>query len=221
MTDTVIVTISRQMGSGGSEIGFRLAKSLGLRYIDREILTRTAVMLDEKEQVIADRLERVSGFWEEALHSLCMGSAETGYTAPPVSFIPDNRLFEVRNLIMKDIAAQCSAVIVGHAGFHILRDHPRLVNIFVGADPDFRARRVMEQYSVASFEEALSMIRHSDRERRKLIGKITGKEWTDALNFHLCLDSRIGLDTAVGTAARCIEGVTVASGKPFPENGNE
>jgi cytidylate kinase len=79
MSGNLIITISRQMGSGGSEIGFRLAKSLGIRYIDREILTRTARILEEDEQVMADRFERVSGLWEEAT-LFGLGSPESGYT---------------------------------------------------------------------------------------------------------------------------------------------
>ncbi|MHC1697730.1 MAG: AAA family ATPase [Geobacteraceae bacterium] len=207
MSANLIVTISRQMGSGGSEIGYRLAKRLGIRFIDREILTKTARILEEKEQVIADRWERLSGLWEEALRCFCLGSAETSYTPPPLNFIPDTKLFAVKSMVIKEIAKNCSAVIIGHAGFHILREHPRIVNIFVHADPSFRARRVMEQYSVSTFQEAMDMIQGSDRERRKLVNKITGKEWSDALNFDFSLDSgKGGQDLAFDVALRFIQG---------------
>ncbi len=209
MSANLIVTISRQMGSGGSEIGYRLAKRLGIRYIDREILTKTARILEEKEQVIADRSERVSGLWEEALLYFCLGSAETSYTPPPLNVIPDSKLFAVKSMVIKEIAKNCSAVIIGHAGFHILREHPRIVNIFIHADPSFRARRVMAQYSVSTFEEAMDMIQGSDRERRKLVNKITGKEWTDALNFDLSLNSgKGGQDLAIDVARSFIEGAS-------------
>ena len=148
------------MGSGGSEIGYRLAKSLGIRYIDREILTRTSGILEENEQVLADRLERVSDFWEKLAGCFCAGSPESGYAPPPLRFISDSTLFEVKSMVIREIAKNCSAVIIGHAGFHILRDHPRIVNIFVHADPSVRARRVMDQYSVPTFEEAIDMIRN-------------------------------------------------------------
>ncbi|MDD2335489.1 MAG: cytidylate kinase-like family protein [Geobacteraceae bacterium] len=207
MSANLIVTISRQMGSGGSEIAYRLAKRLGVRYIDREILTKTARILEEKEQVIADRSERVSGLWEETLRCFCLGSAETSYIPPPLNFIPDSKLFAVKSMVIKEIAKNCSAVIVGHGGFHILREHPRIVNIFVHADPSFRARRAMAQYSVSTFEEAMAMIQDSDRERQKLVKKVTSKEWSDALNFDLSLDSgKGGQDLAFDVALRFIQG---------------
>ena len=208
MSGNLIITISRQMGSGGSEIGYRLAKSLGIRYIDREILTKTARILEEDELVMADRFERVSGLWEEAIRCFSLGSPESGYTPPPLNFIPDTKLFAAKNMVIREISKTCSAVIIGHAGFHILRDHSRIVNIFVHADPSFRARRVMTQYAVSTFEEALAMIQCSDRERRKLVNKVTGKEWSDALNYDLSLDSgKGGQDLAFDVALSFIEGI--------------
>ena len=209
MSENLIVTISRQMGSGGSEIGYRLAKSLGIRYIDREILTQTARILEEKEQVLADRLERVSGLWEVVADCFSIGSPETSYAPPPLRFISDTRLFEVKSMVIREIANNCSAVIIGHAGFHVLRDHPCVINIFIHAEPSIRARGVMDQYSVPTFEEARDMIQDSDRERRKLVNKVTGREWSDALNFHLCLDSGTGgQDLAFEVARRFIEGTS-------------
>jgi cytidylate kinase len=206
MSENLIITISRQMGSGGSEIGHRLAKSLGIRYVDREILTRTARILEEKEQVMADRLERVSGLWEAVADCFCLGSPETSYAPPPLRFISDARLFEVKSTVIREIARNCSAVIIGHAGFHVLRDHPRVVNLFLHAEPPVRARRVMDLYSVPTFGEAMDMVRDSDRERRKLVSKVTGREWSDALNFHLSLDSGLGgLDLAFEVALRFVE----------------
>jgi len=195
------------MGSGGSEIGYRLAKSLGIRYIDREILTKTARILEEEEQVVTDRFERVSGLWEEAVRCFCLGSPESSYAPPPLNFISDSKLFAAKSMVIKEIAKNRSAVIIGHAGFHILKDHPRIVNIFVHADPALRARRVMTQYSVSTFEEAMAMIQNSDRERRKLVNKVTGKEWSDALNFDLSLDSaKWGQDLAFDVALCFING---------------
>lgn len=208
MPENLIVTISRQMGSGGSEIGYRLARSLGIRYVDREILSRTARTLGENEQVLADRLERVSGLWEEVARCFQLGSAEASYAPPPLRIIPDTRLFEVTSMVISEIARNCSAVIVGHAGFHILRNHPRIVNIFVHADEGFRARRVMDRYSVHAFEDAMDLIRKSDQDRRKLVARLTGREWSDALNFDLSLDSgKAGLDLASEMALRFVEGV--------------
>ncbi len=205
MSENLIITISRQMGSGGSEVGYRLAKTLGISYIDREILTRTAGILEEKEQALADRMERVSGFWEEVAGCFSLGSPETSYAPPPIRFISDTRLFEVKSMVIREVAKNCSAVIVGHAGFHILRGHPRIVNIFIHADPSFRARRVMEQYSVPTFKNAMDMILDSDRERGKLIAKVTGKEWSDACNFDLSFDiGKAGQDAAFELAFRFI-----------------
>jgi len=206
MSENLIITISRQMGSGGSEIGYRLAQILGIRYIDREILTQTSRILEEDEQVMADRLERLSDFWEKLAGCFHAGPPEGGYAPPPLKYIPDTKLFEVKSMVIREIAKNCSAVIIGHAGFHILRDHARIVNIFVHADRSVRARRVMDKYSVSDFDDAMDMISHSDQERRKLINKVTGKEWSDALNFDLSLDSgKLGQEPACELVYRFIK----------------
>jgi cytidylate kinase len=197
MTNKVIVTIARQLGSGGTLIGKQVGKLLAIKYIDREILHQVADILHESENNLSDREERLSTFWERMTRAFCYGVPEAGYVPPPLRPIPDEELFAVETMIIRKITEGCSAVLVGRAGFHILRDRPNIVNVFIHAPKDYRVRRVMELYDIADAGKALEMIEDSDRQRKEFVKSMTGLDWTDALNYHLSIDSSFaGFSTA-------------------------
>ncbi len=198
MANNVIVTIARQLGSGGSLIGKQVAEQLSIKYIDREILQQVADILHESENNLSDREERLSTFWERMARAFCYGVPETGYVPPPLRPIPDEELFAVESMIIRKITADCSAVLVGRAGFHILRDMPNVVNVFIHAPKEFRVRRVMELYGVPEKEQAMEMIEDSDSQRKEFVKTMTGLNWTDAQNYHLSIDTAIaGFSSAV------------------------
>ncbi len=197
MANKVIVTIARQLGSGGTFIGKQVGKLLGIKYIDREILHQVAEILHESEKNLSDREERLSTFWERMARAFCYGVPEAGYVPPPLRPIPDEELFAVEKMTIRKITEGCSAVLVGRAGFHILRDRPNIVNVFIHAPRDFRVRRIMELYGIPDAGQAREMIEDSDRQRKEFVKSMTGLEWTDALNYHLSIDSSlVGFSTA-------------------------
>ncbi len=198
MANNVIVTIARQLGSGGSFVGKQVAERLSIKYIDREILQQVADILHESENNLSDREERLSTFWERMARAFCYGVAETGYVPPPLRPIPDEELFAVESMIIRKIATDCSAVLVGRAGFHILGDRPNVVNVLIHAPKEFRARRVMELYGIPDAEQAMEMIEEADSQRKEFVKTMTGRDWTDALNYHLSIDTAIaGFSSAV------------------------
>ena len=91
-----------------------------------------------------------------------------------------------------------NAVIMGRGGFHVLKDRPKTVHLFVHAPREYRIERVMKADSTADAGEAEARIEESDRRRSKFIRNMTGTEWTDARNYHLCIDARtVGLSESV------------------------
>ena len=193
----ILITISRQFASGGAFIGQGLARRLGIAYFDRQILRQAAEQLGQEEASLAGREERLSGFLEKAVRPFIYGSPETPYIPPPLRRPVDDRaLFEAEAAAIRLFAGQFDAVFVGRCGFHVLRDKPSLVNVFVHADVKSRAERLREIYGTDP-DEAGRIIEKSDRDRKKFIEAMTGVDWTDARNYHLAMDSgKTGLETA-------------------------
>ena len=186
---TILITLSRQLGSGGAYIGQRLAKRLGYKYVDREILKRMTEHFGIDEAALAARDERLSGFWEEIGRSFAHGIPEAGYVPPPVRPLYDKDLFEAEAAIIRELADKYNAVVVGRCGFHVLRGHPGLVNIFIHAPRGVRVKRVMRIYHVSDAGAAISMIDESDYQRGRFIRAMTGAQWNDARNYHLSIDT--------------------------------
>ena len=193
----VIITISRQLGSGGSFIGKELARTLGYAYFDREILAMATKKLGREEASLEGREERLSAFIENLIRPFILGSPETAYTPPPLLPVYDSEIFEAEEAVIRDVAGRHNAVIVGRGAFHILREEPGLVNVFLHAPRKFRTGRVMELYEIKNMEEARSLIEDSDRNRGKFINAKTGANWTDARNYDLCIETeKTGFEAA-------------------------
>lgn len=205
----ITVTISRQFGCGGSYVGERLAKRLGFKYADRGILRLAAKRLGVPPKELAGKEGRISGFWEDFFRGFSFGAPDAGYyVPPPVKLVGDEEFFEAESQIIKWIPSRYSAVIMGRGAYDILAGSPGLVNIFLHAPLDFRARRVMELYKIQDRKEAVALIEEKDKERARFLLSVTGKVWTDACNFQLCLDTaQAGFDLAEETAAKLVEGL--------------
>ncbi len=174
-----VITISRQLGSGGAHIGRKLATDLGISYADRDILERAAESLQVRAEDIEAQEESAPSFLQSVLESYT-------FAVPEVSCIPAlevpsfGELREAEAEVIRELATRQSVVIVGRAGFHLLAKHPRHLSIFLFAALEFRANRVEELYGI-SHEQALRVIEESDRARRRYIQQVTGRPWTDIL----------------------------------------
>lgn len=195
------ITIARQLGSGGSVIGHQLAQQLGIRCLDREILSQAAQQLQLEEEELANREEKVSSFWERILRGMTIVAPEASYVPAPTLTLSDQEIFESETQVMTSIAQSEDCVIVGRAAAHILPLHSGTINIFVHAPLSFRLPRVMEHYKVPDEAKARAMIQRSDGMREKFIAQMTGHDAMDVRNFHLCLDSSsLPLDEVIDIA---------------------
>lgn len=187
-----VITISRQLGSGGSFIGQQLAQKLNAFYADREIIRKAAEQLSVLEEDLESRDEKILSFWESFVYTTVF--APDVYI-PSRSLLPtDRELFEAEAEIIKHIARERSAVIIGRCGFHILREFPNRLSLFLHAEHAFRSDRIQKQYAISS-DEAETMIVQSDKERALYCKTFTGKNWTDATLYDLSIDTgKIGLD---------------------------
>ena len=197
-TEHTVIAISRQMGSGGTYAGYLLAKELGFKYVDREILRQAAERLGTDESWLEQYDERSSGLVTNIVRGLSLGQAETFYVPPFRTPVYDRDLFSLECRIMKDIARRYDAVIVGRGAFHALKDRPGQISVFIHAPIEFRTRRLMKVREITDARAAREMIEESDRKRTKFVRDVIGVNWTDARNFHLCIDaSLIGIPKSV------------------------
>jgi cytidylate kinase len=187
-----VITISRQLGSGGAFLGRKLATELEIAYADREILERAAEALQVRAEEIEQRDERAPSLMESVFQSFAFGAPEVNYV-PPLSVPSYEELKLAETTVIREIAAIHSAVIVGRGGFHFLKGHSRHLSVFLHADIEFRLRRVQDLYSLTA-NEALRAIQESDMARSRYLRELTGRTWTDMAQYDICLcTSSLGL----------------------------
>jgi len=185
------ITISRQMGTGGSYIGQLIAKRLGLKYIDREVLHIAAEEFGYDEETIAARSERITSFWERVPGGLSLGAPEAAYTPPPLGNFSNRELFEKQTQILKRIASQEDCVVVGWAGVFMLPRHRGMFSVFCHAPKTFRVKRLMNIYNDLTDERARTLIAESDRTREIYFNEMTGHDWMCARNYNLSIDTSL------------------------------
>ena len=199
-----VITISRQFGTGGHEIGAELARRLNVKLLDKQILNEVA----KRIPVVEDAMERIAArnpLWRDDFtnfYRTYMNKAEyDGQEHDETS----RALFEAQAIAIRKIAEQESCVLVGRCGFHIFEDHPNALKIFIHSSEDCRKRRIAAKYGLA-LNDAAAMVVDNDYSRELYTKTFTGKDRTDARNYDISLDVRqFGINGAVDFLMKCIE----------------
>ena len=183
----VIITIARQYGSGGREIGERVAELLAIPNYDKELL-HLAVAEDEtlSEIDVHEVDERATN---SLLYTLAMGPHVHAHGVPHTPPLND-RLFAKQAEVIRKAAEEGSCVIVGRCGDYILREEPARLSVFIYADIESRKARVAERHGVTP-SAAIEMINKADRRRSVYYNFYTGRKWGRYDNYHLALDSAV------------------------------
>lgn len=187
----IAITISRQLGCGGAEIGRIVAETLGYHYADREIVQKAAKALGLNDEDLTWREEAVSSVWDRIARLFAFGVPGVPYSAPPIQPLPDEDLFALESQIVRELGSREDCVIVGRGGESVLRQLPGLVSVYLHAPARFRIRRVMQVYGAATEHDAIEMMRKSDAERREYNRRVVHCDWGCADNYHLTLDSSV------------------------------
>lgn len=202
------ITIARQIGSGGAELGQRIAQRLGLVYLDREILQQASEALGMEEAELSHREERIQGFWTRLMENFAPGCPEHMICESIPRTVSDDALIEAEQRVLLRFASRGSCVIVGRCGFHLLRERTRSLNIFVYASREFRIERMLKYYAAADRAAAREMIDDTDRQRERYVERVCGTSWYDARNYHLSMDmSQAGFEAAEETAVKLAQKV--------------
>ncbi len=198
-----IITISRQLGSGGASIGQKLARRLCLTFVDRQIIVEAAQKLAMLESEVESREERKLSFFENLLASMVNYPAGMVYVPPEMHVTSDKAIFETQTEIIKEISRQQPSVIIGRGSAHILKDHPRHLSVFFHASGPFRIDRVKEIYGMSE-EKARATVEESDKHRAEYNKTVSGRDWLDIRRYHLCVDTGVlGFEQAQELVLAC------------------
>jgi cytidylate kinase len=202
---TLVLAISRQLGSGGSFIGQAVAAKLGMHYADRDVLHEAALALGVTDATVESLEERVEGFWDRAAHMFARGGAEGPYTPLTLPLSDTADVIETETRIIRELASRENAVVVGRGAAHVLQDHPNLISIFVHAPEAFRIDRIVATRGLTA-SDATALIRRSDADRSAFVKTLRGTTWATATLYDLTVDtSTIGLEPATDIVAGIVE----------------
>ena len=202
MEKKVIITVARQYGSGGREIGERVAELLGIPKYDKELITMAA----EKDGFSEAALEKIDETATSSLlYTLAMGSNLFAGAHVPQMHLPLNdKLFVRQSEVIRSLAEKESCVIIGRCADYVLRNDPNRFSVFVYGDIACRRARVAERHSVKE-SAALDLINKTDRRRASYYNFYTGGKWGKYDNYHLAINSSaLGIE---GTAQVIAEAV--------------
>lgn len=190
-----VITIARGYGSGGRTIGKMLAKELNIAYYDRELLRLASDDSGINEELFARADEKLR---KTPLFRIARKTYK-GELIPPDSddFVSNDNLFNYQAKIIKELAQEESCVIVGRAADYILKDYDNVVKVFVHA-PIKDCIKTLKEMTGKSEKEIEKQITSIDKHRAEYYKYYTGRNWEDAKNYDLCLNSsQLGFDKCV------------------------
>lgn len=199
MAQNMIITIGRQFGSGGHEIGRRLAKRLGFKLYDKELLKLQAQQSGIAEKVLETYDESPTS---SLLYSIVMD------VYPSMNYVGNSlnqQVYQAQYDSISKLKDEGNCIIVGRGADYILRDYPNLVSVFIHADIEERARRVAE-FEKISVDKAKDIINKADKKRASFYNFQTEKKWGQASSYSLCIDSgALGYDGSVELIRQFVE----------------
>lgn len=200
----MIITIGRQYGSGGRELGEKLAKRLGYDFYDENLVDMAAQKSNMSQEVLKQVDEKAT---RSLLYSLVTGADLRAFNSPMVYEMPINdKLFIAQSEIIKDLAKKGNCVIVGRCADYVLQNEDvECLNLFVFATMERRIERIMRLYDL-SREKAKDKIVKTEKRRKSYYNYYTNNEWGRMTNYNLCVDTGMfGVDRAVDVICDLIE----------------
>ncbi len=199
MATPLVITIAREYGSGGHEIGEKLATQLGIKFYDRNIIDYTAEELGLKPEFVKEKEQKITN---SKLLELIITDKQIPMDAIPSE---NDAIFVTQSRIIRNIAANDPCVIIGRCADYILKDNPNCLNVFVLSDIDFAKKRIVAECNLPS-EEAEKKILHTNHARANHYWQYTGQKWNDARHYDLVINSSsLGIDRAVNVIAEAVK----------------
>jgi len=188
-----VITINRELGSGGRTVGRKLAEKLGVKFYDKALIKG----LQEKFNLTVGEIEKLKGekknWWTEFMHMMQVGSGmDSNFLLPHKGSAADQldtkEIFEAETMILQDIAIQESCVIAGRSGFHVFRAHPNHLSILIQASMPFRVARLVNKHQKTE-KEARQIIAAVDEARENYVKEFTKTSRYDTRNYQLVISA--------------------------------
>ena len=187
MSKKLIITIARQYGSGGREIGEHVAELLGIPIFDKELITDAAAKGSLNEEIIKKADESAAN---SLLYTLAMGSNILGTTMHFGYKMPLNdKLFILQSEVIKEYAKEGSCVIIGRCADYVLRDETNILRLFIYGDLDHRQARVLERHPELKSSQVIDVINKTDKRRSSYYNFYTGNKWGKYDNYDMAINS--------------------------------
>ena len=202
MEENYVITVGRQFGSRGKEVGQALASRLGIAFYDKELITLASKESGLCQEFFEKADEKNSGSLLQAFAAgFTFGSFQEN------DFLSNDKLFQIQSEVIRKIAEKSSCVIVGRCADYILREKKRKVDIFVHAALEKRVWTVAHRQSISE-QEARDMIRKMDKTRPNYYNYYSDKQWGVASSYDLCVNSGLlPLEETVTFIQRFVEQV--------------
>jgi cytidylate kinase len=202
MNENTVITIGREFGSGGHDIGMKLAEKLGVKCYDKELLELAAKQSGLCEEIFASQDEKPTNSF---LYSLVMDTYSLGYSNSYVDMPINHKVFLAQFDAIKKLAESESCVIVGRCADYALEDNPNAVSVFIKADIKARVERIKRLYSLSD-AKATDMIQKTDKRRASYYNYYSSKKWGEAKSYDLCVDSgELGEEGVIELICKYIE----------------
>lgn len=206
MAKKLIITIARQFGSGGREIGEKIAKILDIPCYDKELIKDAAAKGNLNADVLKTTDESAAN---SLLYTLAMGSnylsagARFGFNMPL-----NDKLFVLQSDIIKDYAKAGSCVIIGRCADYVLEGEEKLLRVFVYADTEYRRTRISERYPDIKSSQVMDIISKTDKRRASYYNFYTGNKWGAHENYDLAINSStLGIEKSAKMIADFAKGL--------------
>lgn len=198
-----VITIGRQFGSGGREIGEKVAEYFGITCYDKELLSRVSKESGFCEEMIQNHDERPTNSF---LYNLVMDTYSFGYNSSSFVDMPiSHKVFLAQFDTIKKIAEEGPCVLVGRCADYALADVDNVVNLFIYSDEESKTKRIMEKYDLSE-SKAKDMIIKKDKQRQSYYNYYSSKKWGRADSYDLCINSGVlGIDGTVKLIIQYIE----------------
>lgn len=190
-----IITLGRQFGSGGHEIGEKVAEYFGIKCYDKELLSRAAKESGFCQEMIESHDERPTNSF---LYNLVMDTYSFGYNASSFMDMPiSHKVFLAQFDTIKKMANESPCVIVGRCADYALSEYKNCLNLFIYGNEEQKIQRIMKKYEVSE-QKAREMIQKKDKQRQSYYNYYSSKKWGRADSYDLCINSsKYGIEGSV------------------------
>lgn len=196
INEKFVITINREFGTGGHEIGEKLAEKLNARLLDKDLLKALREKFNITDRQIEEIKDQKTHWWDDFTRFYSAFMQMNEYMGEDREITP-RQLYETESKLIREIAGKESIVLIGRCGFHIFDKHPNCLKIFVTASMDNRIKRILGKYDNGN-SHARELLEDYDKRRYDYTKNNTGKDRYDIRNYNLVVDSgELGVDGTV------------------------